>query len=85
LAAAHLFFKIVSAYASSLASGLDPISMPKDLPDGGRNPIAIDLVRNFLEIANQDQRSALPKLVKKADRSSAVGGSRSSPQVIVRS
>jgi len=31
---------------------------------GGRNRIAIDLVRNFLEIANEDQRTALANLVK---------------------
>jgi transcriptional regulator with XRE-family HTH domain len=44
--------------------GLDPTAIPKELPHGGRNRIAIDLVRNFLEIANEDQRSALANLVK---------------------
>lgn len=44
--------------------GLDPSMLPKGLPHGGRNRIAIDLVRNFLEIANEDQRAALANLVK---------------------
>ena len=44
--------------------GADPSGMPKELPHGGRNRIAIDLVRNFLEIANEDQRAALANLVK---------------------
>jgi transcriptional regulator with XRE-family HTH domain len=58
--------------------GLDPMSVPKDLPHGGRNRIAIDLMRNFLEIANEDQRSALAHLVKtlKADSSSPVAASK---------
>ena len=49
--------------------GLDASSGTQELPHGGRNRIAIDLVRNFLEIANEDQRSALANLVKtlKAD------------------
>ena len=44
--------------------GLDPTTVRKELPHGGRNRIAIDLVRNFLEIANEEQRSALANLVK---------------------
>jgi transcriptional regulator with XRE-family HTH domain len=44
--------------------GLDPAVAPQQLPHGGRNRIAIDLVRNFLEIASEDQRSALANLVK---------------------
>lgn len=44
--------------------GLDPELMPKGLPHGGRNRIAIDLVRNFLEIADEDERTALAHLVK---------------------
>jgi hypothetical protein len=54
---------------------------------GGRNRIAIDLVRNFLEIANEDHCSALADLfkIREADSSSPVVNSRSSPQVIVSS
>lgn len=54
--------------------GLDPTMVPKELPHGGRNRIAIDLVRNFLEIANEEQRSALANLVKtlKADPSTPI-------------
>ena len=44
--------------------GLDPAGEAHSLPHGGRNRIAIDLVRNFLEIADEDQRSALANLVK---------------------
>jgi transcriptional regulator with XRE-family HTH domain len=44
--------------------GVDPAVVPKELPHGGRNRIAIDLVRNFLEIADEDQRTALANLVK---------------------
>lgn len=44
--------------------GLDPDLVPKALPHGGRNRVAIDLVRNFLEISDEDQRSALANLVK---------------------
>ncbi|MCH8858630.1 MAG: helix-turn-helix transcriptional regulator [Proteobacteria bacterium] len=44
--------------------GLDPDVLPPSLPHGGRNRIAIDLVRNFLEISSEDQRSALANLVK---------------------
>jgi len=44
--------------------GLDPTIAPKVLPHGGRNRVAIDLVRNFLEIGNEEQRTALANLVK---------------------
>jgi len=44
--------------------GLDPDLMPKGLPHGGHNRIAIDLVRNFLEIQDEDARTALAHLVK---------------------
>lgn len=44
--------------------GLDPDVLPPSLPHGGRNRIVIDLVRNFLEISSEDQRSALANLVK---------------------
>ena len=44
--------------------GLDPAIAPKVLPHGGRNRVAIDLVRNFLEIGNEEQRTALANLVK---------------------
>lgn len=43
---------------------LDPEATPKGLPHGGRNRVAIDLVRNFLEIPDEDARSALAHLVK---------------------
>jgi transcriptional regulator with XRE-family HTH domain len=43
---------------------LDPESTPKGLPHGGRNRVAIDLVRNFLEIPDEDARTALAHLVK---------------------
>jgi transcriptional regulator with XRE-family HTH domain len=51
--------------------GVDPTAAAKGLPHGGRNRVAIDLVRNFLEIANEERRSALANLVKtlKADAS----------------
>ncbi len=44
--------------------GLDPSLVPKDMPHGGRNRVTIDLVRNFLEIADENQRLALASLVK---------------------
>ena len=44
--------------------GLDPSLVPQVLPHGGHNRVAIDLVRNFLEIADEDQRAALANLVK---------------------
>jgi transcriptional regulator with XRE-family HTH domain len=44
--------------------GLDPNVVSQGLPHGGRNRVAIDLVRNFLEIASEDQRMALANLVK---------------------
>jgi transcriptional regulator with XRE-family HTH domain len=43
---------------------LDPTVTGKDLLHGGRNRIAIDLVRNFLDIASEDQRAALANLVR---------------------
>ena len=56
---------------ASFFEGVDPTAVSKGLPHGGRNRVAIDLVRNFLEIANEEQRSALANLVKtlKADPS----------------
>ena len=44
--------------------GLDPSLIPPGLPHGGHNRVAIDLVRNFLEIGDEDARSALAHLVK---------------------
>ena len=44
--------------------GVDPALLPPSLPHGGRNRVAIDLVRNFLEIPDEDQRAALANLVK---------------------
>ncbi len=44
--------------------GLDPDLIPSDLPHGGHNRVAIDLVRNFLEIGDADARTALAHLVK---------------------
>jgi transcriptional regulator with XRE-family HTH domain len=44
--------------------GLDLSLIPKDLPHGGHNRVVIDLVRNFLQIADEDARSALAHLVK---------------------
>lgn len=44
--------------------GLTEGEMPRELAHGGRNRTAIDLVRNFLEIADEDQRTALAALVK---------------------
>ena len=44
--------------------GIDPTIISKALPHGGRNRIAIDLVRNFLEITDENQRTALANLVK---------------------
>jgi transcriptional regulator with XRE-family HTH domain len=44
--------------------GLDATGLSQGMPHGGRNWVAIDLVRNFLEITHEDQRSALANLVK---------------------
>jgi transcriptional regulator with XRE-family HTH domain len=44
--------------------GLDPNVIAQNLPHGGHNRVAIDLVRNFLEISDGDARSALAHLVK---------------------
>jgi transcriptional regulator with XRE-family HTH domain len=60
--------------------GLDPEMLPKGLPHGGRNRIAIDLVRNFLEIADEDQRSALANLVK-----TLKGNGHAEPQMVTMS
>lgn len=45
-------------------TGLDAEPSPRSMPHGGRNRVAIDLVRNFLEIADEHQRAALANLVK---------------------
>jgi transcriptional regulator with XRE-family HTH domain len=60
-------FQIAQRLAIDVAyffDGIDPDLMPKGLPHGGRNRIAIDLVRNFLEIPDEDARTALAHLVK---------------------
>ena len=60
-------FELATILDTSVAfffDGLDPAVAQSELPHGGRNRIAIDLVRNFLEIANEDQRMALANLVK---------------------
>ena len=44
--------------------GLNPALKREEMPHGGKNRIAIDLVRNFLDIAREDQRTALANLVK---------------------
>ena len=44
--------------------GLADGATVREMVHGGRNRIAIDLVRNFLEIADEDQRAALATLVK---------------------
>jgi transcriptional regulator with XRE-family HTH domain len=49
---------------SYFVEGLQDGAKTKEPAHGGRNRIAIDLVRNFLEIANEDQRAALATLVK---------------------
>jgi transcriptional regulator with XRE-family HTH domain len=51
--------------------GIDPTIIAKALPHGGRNRIAIDLVRNFLEITDENQRAALANLVKTLKTSGA--------------
>lgn len=65
--------------------GVDPSAASKGLPHGGRNRVAIDLVRNFLEIANEEQRSALANLVKtlKADSPVSTASASSSAPVLV--
>ena len=60
-------FQIAQRLAVDVAfffEGLDPNLIPPGLPHGGRNRVAIDLVRNFLEIPSEDARSALAHLVK---------------------
>jgi transcriptional regulator with XRE-family HTH domain len=60
-------FEIAQALDEEVAfffEGLDPNIVAQELPHGGRNRVAIDLVRNFLEIASEDQRMALANLVK---------------------
>jgi transcriptional regulator with XRE-family HTH domain len=59
--------------------GLDPGVAKPELPHGGRNRIAIDLVRNFLEIPNEDQRIALANLVKTLKSADADGKQPVSP------
>ena len=54
----------LGADISYFFDGLDSQAAARALPHGGRNRVAIDLVRNFLEIANEDQRTALANLVK---------------------
>jgi transcriptional regulator with XRE-family HTH domain len=44
--------------------GLDPSLIPQPLPHGGHNRVAIDLVRNFLEINDERSRAAVAHLVK---------------------
>jgi transcriptional regulator with XRE-family HTH domain len=44
--------------------GLDPKMQRQTLPHGGHNRVAIDLVRNFLDIDDEDMRAAVSNLVK---------------------
>ena len=60
-------FQIAQRLCTEVAyffDGLDPNLIPPDMPHGGHNRVAIDLVRNFLEIGNEDARTALAHLVK---------------------
>jgi len=60
-------FQIAQRLCTEVAyffEGLDPSLIPPDMPHGGHNRVAIDLVRNFLEIGNEDARMALAHLVK---------------------
>jgi transcriptional regulator with XRE-family HTH domain len=50
--------------ASYFYEGLSEGAEVRELPHGGHNRVAIDLVRNFLEIADENQRTALAMLVK---------------------
>ncbi len=54
----------------------------RELPHGGHNRIAIDLVRNFLEITNEDQRAALATLVKTLKPAVCEAASTSSGQPV---
>lgn len=54
----------LSVDISYFFDGAEPGIVANELPHGGRNRVAIELVRNFLDIANEDQRAALAHLVK---------------------
>ena len=56
--------KVLDTDVDYYFEGMDPAIARQELPHGGCNRIAIDLVRNFLEIAREDQRAALANLVK---------------------
>lgn len=60
----HEIGQMLQTDVSYFFEGLAEDAMGQELPHGGRNRIAIDLVRNFLEITNEDQRAALATLVK---------------------
>ena len=44
--------------------GLEPSAVPERISRSGKDRLAIDLVRNFLEIASGAQRTAVANLVK---------------------
>ena len=56
--------KCLGVDISYFFDGIEPNLVQGSLPHGGHNRVAIDLVRNFLDIANEEQRSALAHLVK---------------------
>lgn len=49
---------------SHFFEGINPELGRQTLPHGGHNRIAIDLVRNFLDIDDEDMRAAVANLVK---------------------
>ena len=60
-------FEIGQRLDAGIAYFFDGFETEGETPEpvhGGRNRIAIDLVRNFLDIANEEQRAALATLVK---------------------
>jgi transcriptional regulator with XRE-family HTH domain len=60
-------FEIAQRLSVDIAYFFDGLEMsvtPQHLPHGGHNRVAIELVRNFMEIGDDDLRTALANLVK---------------------
>lgn len=53
--------------------GLKPSGRDEPMPHGGRNRIALDLVKNFMDIHDPSIRSAVASLVKSLSENPALG------------
>ena len=53
--------------------GLKPGARDEPMPHGGRNRIALDLVKNFMDIQDPSIRSAVESLVKSLSENPALG------------